>query len=189
MIFFPPRADVAQCPLCHRQAAGNGDCLWAAFLRSWWLGPVSIRISNTAVRIFFFSSGVNKGSYLWGRFFGAFCGNGLIYLGVFGRNFPGQLGFAAFHDGTSSFFLIISKPCFVLALPNLLFAGAICFAFVTVTRQQVTAYVAVIVALTLYMSLTTIQMLSDHRVLGPLADPFGVVALDEATRYWSVFST
>ena len=149
------------------------------------VGPCVHKDFEHRCQDFFFASGVSKAAYLWGRFWGAFSGNGLIYLGVLAGLVLGNLNLPPSMTGPHHFSHYL-KALFVLGLPNLLFSGAICFAFITVTRQQVTAYVAVIVALVLYLSLTTIQMLSDHHVLGPLADPFGVVALDEATRYWSV---
>jgi ABC-type transport system involved in multi-copper enzyme maturation permease subunit len=75
----------------------------------------------------------------------------------------------------------------VLVLPNLFFLGALLFLLATLTRSMLGAYIGVIAFFMLW-SIASVTLGGgniEHQTLGALADPFGVGALDLATRYWT----
>lgn len=75
----------------------------------------------------------------------------------------------------------------VLVLPNLFFLAALIFLLATLTRSMLGAYVGVIGFFVLWTvaSLTLGNGNIEHQAAGALMDPFGLGALDLATRYWT----
>ena len=72
-----------------------------------------------------------------------------------------------------------------LGLPSLFATGAILFALATATRSMMATYVGVIALLILYfVTLTTLRQLQLSDV-APWADPFGIGAYSQATRYFT----
>jgi hypothetical protein len=85
------------------------------------------------------------------------------------------------------------QPLLLFALPNLLLAGAICFAVATLTRNMVSVYISAVV---LMMVLGIGQSIVDEALqkglvrgawatAGALAEPFGAAALQIVTAAWS----
>jgi len=74
---------------------------------------------------------------------------------------------------------------FVYSVPTLLAASAGFFAVATATRSMMWTYVAVLASLVLFF--TSQSLLSDPAfdTISALADPFGFVTLDQATKYWT----
>ncbi|MFM2187590.1 MAG: hypothetical protein RIR43_2162, partial [Pseudomonadota bacterium] len=74
---------------------------------------------------------------------------------------------------------------FVLGLPTLLILGAAFFALATVTRSMMWSYVGAV--LLLVMFLVTRGLLRDPQFdnIAALTDPFGISALNIATKYWT----
>jgi len=74
----------------------------------------------------------------------------------------------------------------VYVLPNLLCAGALLFAFATLTRRVLFTYIAMIGFLMFWaIGQATLGDL-DATTVGAMLDPFGKTSLDLATRYWTV---
>lgn len=126
--------------------------------------------------------------YLTGRFAGAFAIAALcllvaplaIWLGsLMPWADPATLGPTRLADHLYGYFL--------LALPNLLVHSAIFFALATVTRSMMGTYLGVVGFVSGYFVLD--GAFADRPQLQTavaLADPFGVRAFDDATRYWTV---
>jgi ABC-type transport system involved in multi-copper enzyme maturation permease subunit len=75
----------------------------------------------------------------------------------------------------------------VLVLPNLFFLGTLLFLLATLTRSMLAAYIGVIAFFMLW-SIASVTLGGgniEHQTLGALVDPFGLGALDLATRYWT----
>lgn len=135
----------------------------------------------------FLSTNVSKADYLYGRFFGA-----LIFS--FGIYFAGLLGLVAgelapwldqerIGDFSWQAYWFAS---WAIVLPNLFFMSCIFFCLATVTRSMMFTYVAAIAFLMLTF---VIGALTDQETIKQVSkfEPFGLAALGEQTRYWTVF--
>jgi hypothetical protein len=79
------------------------------------------------------------------------------------------------------------QPYFLFFLPNLILTGAFLFTIAALARHTLAAYVGG-VALFIGYSITNDQLGSRlvNRTLTALTDPFGIGAIEEVTRYWTV---
>ena len=74
----------------------------------------------------------------------------------------------------------------VFVLPNLFTSGAIMFAIATLTRRMLYAYVAMIAFICLWAVSNVFSRDVATEPIGALLDPFGLGALNLATRYWTI---
>jgi len=74
-----------------------------------------------------------------------------------------------------------------MVLPNLFFIGALLFLLATLTRSMLGTYIGVIAFFVLWTIATVLLGGGniEHQSVGALIDPFGIGALDFATRYWT----
>jgi ABC-2 type transport system permease protein len=74
---------------------------------------------------------------------------------------------------------------FVMGLPTLLILGAVFFALASVTRSMMWSYVGAVLLLVLFF--VTRGLLRDPQFdeIAALTDPFGISALNIATKYWT----
>src|SRR5688500_5465971 len=134
------------------------------------------------------STRLTKVEYLLGRFAGAFVVAALclmlvslaIWLGtLMPWTDPTTVGLNRLIDHLYGYFLV--------ALPNVLVHSAVFFALATITRSMMATYLGVIAFLSGYF---VMQGAFDDRphleTAVALADPFGMRALTDATRYWTV---
>jgi ABC-2 type transport system permease protein len=135
----------------------------------------------------FLTTNVTKFEYLYGRFFGA-----LIFS--FGIYFAGLLGVAAgelapwldqeriaeFNWGAYWF------ASWAIVLPNLFFMSCIFFCLATVTRSMMSTYVAAIAFLMMTFVMGSFTEPETVELVSKI-EPFGLTALGEQTRYWTVF--
>jgi ABC-type transport system involved in multi-copper enzyme maturation permease subunit len=75
----------------------------------------------------------------------------------------------------------------VVVLPNLFFIGALLFLLATLTRSMLGTYIGVIAFFVLWqIALVTLGNGNiEHQTIGAIIDPFGLGALELATRYWT----
>ena len=135
----------------------------------------------------FLTTNVTKFEYLYGRFFGA-----LIF--AFGIYFAGLLGVAAgefapwldqeriaeFNWGAYWF------ASWAIVLPNLFFMSCIFFCLATVTRSMMSTYVAAIAILMMTFVMGSFTEPETIELVSKI-EPFGLTALGEQTRYWTIF--
>lgn len=136
---------------------------------------------------FFLTTRVSKFDYIYGRFAGA-----LVFC--FGIYFAGLLGvllgeFAPWLDQERIGEVNLQAYWFAswaIALPNLLVASCIFFCLATVTRSMMFTYVA---AITLLMLTFVIGSFTEPETIDFTSkiEPFGLTALGEQVRYWTVF--
>ncbi|MCP4659816.1 MAG: hypothetical protein GY856_30810, partial [bacterium] len=74
----------------------------------------------------------------------------------------------------------------VLALPNLFFCAAVFFSLASLTRSILSTYVGVIAFVAAWGISRTFLGDLDSQYLAALCDPFGLAALAEATKYWTI---
>lgn len=73
-----------------------------------------------------------------------------------------------------------------LAIPNLLLTGAIFFAVATATRSLLLTYASLIALLVIYFSVRAIFSDPADRDMMALLDPFGLSAMGNVVRYWTI---
>lgn len=132
------------------------------------------------------SSHLTKFGYLYGRFAGAFGAVALCYCAVpIGMMLglampwldPETLGPFRLHDFTVAYL--------ALGLPSVFLTSATFFVLATVTRSMMATYLGVVAYFILYMTLTSSLDRPEFRDVLVWIEPFGLSALEAATRYWT----
>jgi ABC-2 type transport system permease protein len=146
-----------------------------------------LRDFETGTYELFFSRPLGKLDYLLGRLVAAFGVAALAFLGVtlgmiVGTFMPwlDQARLGPFMPQAYLYALL------VLALPNLFLSAATFFTVASLSRSMLSTYLAVVGFFAAYVVAATMVRDLDSRPLGALIDPFGVAAVGQATRYWTV---
>lgn len=134
----------------------------------------------------FLTKPVTTRAYLAGRLLGAFAFLAALYLaiglGAFAATSlvgvdPSRLG--------PQRALAYALPYLTLLLPNLFSTGALFFCVATLGRRMLPVYVAAVVLIVGYLVSLDLSNLVERKALIALADPFGLLALDRVTEYWT----
>ncbi|MCC7501083.1 MAG: ABC transporter permease, partial [Flavobacteriales bacterium] len=141
--------------------------------------------SNTAQIVF--STPVSKAGYLIGKFLGSTFVAALPLLGVtlgilVGSMMPWldpiRVGPNLLPHHAQAFLLI--------ALPNVLFSAAIIFAVAVLVRTTMASFITAIALIVGYSIAGSFITDIENETLGAMLDPFGSVAMDLVTKYWTV---
>ncbi|MBF5043314.1 M1 family metallopeptidase [Aggregicoccus sp. 17bor-14] len=134
-----------------------------------------------------FTTPVGKGTYLGGRFLGAFLLNALILLAV-----PLGLLLATLAPGLEPEGFGPFRPAaylgayFFLALPNAFLAVALGFTLAALSRRAVASYLAgVLIFVAMMVSVAVVAHKLGHWALGKLLDPLGFGVLSELSKAWT----
>lgn len=135
----------------------------------------------------FFTAPISKWDYLLGRFVGALLVLVFIFsslgLGAWaGTLFPGVEP-ALFGPNRLEAFV---HPFLIWVWPNLFFVGVIFFILAAALRRILPVYLASVVLLTAYLIATTRMDNPSNKWLASILDPFGFMALINATADWTV---
>ncbi|WP_292911663.1 M1 family aminopeptidase [Niveispirillum sp.] len=151
------------------------------------LANVVLRDHETKMAGIMHSLPVGKYPYLIGRFTGAFAAVALAFsMTAAGMALGSAMWWldpetvGPFRPGDYLFTLA------VIAIPNLLAMGAIFFAVATATRSLMLTYVALVAVLIVYLVTSRMFSEPEFREIRALLDPFGLPALGNITRYWTV---
>ena len=135
----------------------------------------------------FFTTPITRMDYLGGRFLGAF---GVIAL------LSAAIGLGTFLASIAPWMppsrvgpqrlTAYAMPYLVVLIPNMLMMAAVFFSLAALTRRMLPVYVGGVVALLGYFIGINLSGDVEHRTLASLADPFGVMAVDSVTKYWSI---
>ncbi|MBL0129197.1 MAG: hypothetical protein IPP83_17520 [Flavobacteriales bacterium] len=74
----------------------------------------------------------------------------------------------------------------LFALPNVLFTSAVIFAVAVLTRSTIASFISAIVLMVGYLISQSLMSGLENEVSGAMLDPFGLNALDQVTKYWTV---
>ncbi len=150
------------------------------------VGNAVHRDFESRIHPLFFTTPVSPRAYLVGRYVGAVLVNLLILLSVplgllLGTLGPfvqaGRIGPA----GAGTFLL----PFLVLTIPSVALTGAIFLSLAALTRRMLPNYAGALLLLAAYSVSQRFRTSLDPTV-GALVDPFGLTALGQRTRYWTV---
>jgi ABC-type transport system involved in multi-copper enzyme maturation permease subunit len=146
-----------------------------------------LRDFQQGTHMFYFSRPVRKFDYLIGRLSGSMLIVMLLMLvvslGMIAGRFvpwqdPERVG--NFALGPYAYGLL------VMALPNLVMMGGVFFAVAAWSRRLLVSYICVVVFLVLQDYAEIMVLRLDNTVLASVLEPAGVVAIDTATRYWTI---
>ena len=162
--------------------------LFYMFVTTAFVANVIVRDDESGFGPMVRSTRVTRFDYLMGRFLGAFVAAAITFLAIplaiwIGSMMPWvdpeTLGPNRLVDYAYAYFL--------LALPNLLLTAAIFFAVATMTRSMMYSYLGVVVFLVCYVVLNTvIRSKPEYQTLGAYLEPFGLGAMRQTTRYFTV---
>jgi ABC-2 type transport system permease protein len=141
--------------------------------------------ANTWMLIF--TKNVKKIPYLVGRFLGAYLFSAGLFvcigLGLFSGALLSQLVDPT-HIGPHSISAYV-WPYVVGIFPMLFLTGALFFALAAISKHMAPVYVGMVVLVLGYLVISTALQNVENAQLGALADPFGFLSFDIATRYWT----
>lgn len=151
------------------------------------IGGAALRDFDNRSAELFFTTPMKKSDYLLGRFGGGLVASIAIMLAVALGTLIGTLmpwvDPARLGPTSAAPYL---WGLVVLVLPNLFFIGTLLFCLAVATRSMLMTYVGVIAFFVLNIVTGVLTADLDTRWIGALLDPYGVGAVDLATRYWSV---
>ncbi|MCB0768859.1 MAG: hypothetical protein KDC00_00450 [Flavobacteriales bacterium] len=155
---------------------------------------VTAFVNGTAIRDFqhntaqiTFSTPITKAQYLIGKFLGSTVVAVIPLLGIsigiivgswWPTIDPERLGPTLLAPHLSALFMI--------TLPNVLFISAVIFAVGILARSTVASFISAIVLMVGYLISQSLMSGLENEVSGALLDPFGLNALDQVTKYWTV---
>jgi ABC-2 type transport system permease protein len=161
--------------------------LLGMFLITVFVAGAALRDFDTNTAELFFATPLSRKAYLGGRFAAGY----IAALGVLIAVAAGLLvgSFMPWLDParlgpTSLQAYVYAFSVFVL--PNLFFVAALLFLLATLTRSMLSTYIGVIAFFVLWQIAVVTAENLQHLSLGALIDPFGLSALELATRYWTV---
>jgi ABC-2 type transport system permease protein len=134
----------------------------------------------------FFTRPIRRSSFLLGRFFGGLAASMIV---MFGASFGLAIG--SFMPWLDSERLLGFSPwphvhvLTFIVLPNLLVMGALFFSLASLTRRLLFAYVGVVAFFVIYGVSQSFIADLESDTLAALCDPFGMAAIELATRYWT----
>jgi ABC-type transport system involved in multi-copper enzyme maturation permease subunit len=135
----------------------------------------------------FFTAPISKARYLSGRLLGAFAVMLLIYPAIgLGAWISAQLPWLEPSRVGPSIPWAYAQPYLILLLPNLVLTTALFFCMSTLLRRMLPVYVGAVLLVIGYLVAVNLSDGVDNKQLAAILDPFGVIAVDTLTRYWTV---
>ena len=161
--------------------------VFGAVMVSGLMGTTVYRDFERRTHELFFTTPLRKRDYLIGRFAGSY----VVTLAVFTGLLLGMAAGAAMPWVDHSRFQPFNARAYgsaylLLIIPNLFLIGAVFFMVGALTRKLTTIYTTGVLLFVGYgVASGSLQQL-ENRTLAAMLDPFGVRAIREMTRYWSV---
>lgn len=161
--------------------------LFYMFVSTAFVSNVVVRDDETGFGPILRATRITRGSYVFGRFFGAFGAAALGYLSIplgvwVGSHMP-WVDPETLGPNALSFYL---QPFLVVALPNIFLTSALFFALATATRSMMATYMGVIAFLVLWTIATVVLNRNPaYELAGAYAEPLGFGAISYLTKYWT----
>jgi ABC-2 type transport system permease protein len=150
-------------------------------------GKAAFQDFENRTHSFFFTAPIGKAAYLGGRFLASM----VILLAIFSSIALGlALGTVMpFVDHTmfgANHLYAYIQPYLVSVIPNQLMMGALFFSMAALTRKILPVYMTSVVLLIGYLIAVSISSKIEEKFFAALLDPFGQIAMDRVTEYWTV---
>ena len=149
-------------------------------------GDAATRDLQTGMHPLIYSTPIRKAEYLGGRFLGALLVNALLLIAV-----PlGQIIAAVMPYMESQKFGPLRLDAFVqtyvlFLIPNLLLTAAVLFTIASLKRQMLPTFLGGIGLFIVFMVAKAVRESITVPTLRLLTDPFGVLVLEDHTKYWT----
>lgn len=162
-------------------------CHFGIIIIAGMMGNAAYRDFEERTYTLYFSYPISKYAYIAGRFIGTL----LVLLGVFasiglGALAAGWMPFVKAEKFADFRLLTYLYPYLVSAIPNLVFTGSIFYTLALRVRKRFPVYVSAIGILMGYLLGLNLASDMSNRFIASLLDPFGNLAMDNMTRYWTV---
>ena len=167
-------------------------CIFVVLVATAVMGVPVYRDIEHKTQNYYFSYPITEKGYLMGRFFGSFLMLLFIASGMIFGHIIGCWISKTFEIGENSSrmgaFSIANYlwPFLVVGVPNLFFAGSLFFSLVAITKRVFVTYAGGVILLVGYLIAGSLMADIDNKTVASLLDPFGLNAIDNATRYWTV---
>ena len=161
-------------------------CIFFMFVATAFVANVVVRDDDTGFGPILRATRLRKADYLYGRFVGAFVAVALCFgfiplAMIVGSAMP-WVDPEKFGPLRLDAYLYVYA---VLALPTLFVMSAAFFALATATRSMMATYVGVVGFLIVYLVAVALAAKPQFRTAMAYAEPFGLAAFANATRYWT----
>jgi ABC-2 type transport system permease protein len=135
----------------------------------------------------FFTTPITRLDYLGGRFLGAFAVIALLSAAIGLGTFLASIApwMPSSRIGPQRF-VAYAMPYLLVLIPNMLMMAAVFFSLAALTRRMLPVYVGGVVAMLGYFIGINLTGDVERRTLAAVVDPFGVMAVDSVTKYWSI---
>jgi len=134
-----------------------------------------------------FTRPITRAEYLGGRFLGALGVLVLLSLAIgLGAFLATKLPWMPATRVGPQRFAAYAVPYLLVVLPDLLLMASVFFALAVLTRRMLPVYVGAVLALLGYFIGVNLTGDVERRTLAALVDPFGLMAIDSVTHYWSI---
>jgi ABC-2 type transport system permease protein len=135
----------------------------------------------------FFTTAMDKRSYLAGRFVGSFVVTVFAFSGILVGFWIGTLMPWMDAEKLAAFnFASYSEAFFNIILPNVFFSGAFFFAAYAITRNALSIYLSGIALFSVYFAALTLTRDYTNDTLAAMLDPFTFRTLSVVTKYWTI---
>jgi aminopeptidase N len=156
------------------------------FVTTAFVANVVIRDDDTGFAGIIRSTRMNKASYLYGRFLGAFAAAAISFLAVplamiIGAAMP-WLDAEKIGPLAPMHYLYAYV---VVALPALLLTSSLFFLLATLTRSMMLTYVGVVAFMVSYVVFNILMAKPELEHIAAWLDPLGAAAIEISTRYWT----
>ena len=134
-----------------------------------------------------FTRPITRAQYLGGRFLGALGVLLLLSLAIgIGAWLATKLPWMPASRLGPQRFAAYAVPYLLVVIPDLVLMASVFFALAVLTRRMLPVYVGAVVALLGYFIGVNLTGDVERRTLAALVDPFGLLAIDSVTHYWSI---
>ncbi len=165
-------------------------CLFGILFAAAFFNNAALRDYNNQFNEILFSTPISKGSYFFGRFFGALILSTLPLLGIFlGVIIGASIGPAAGWidaDRIGQFYANTFINNYLLfILPNMFLAGTIVFVLANKYKSTIVSFVGAFGLIIAYLVTGTLLSDIDNETLAGLLDMFGIRSYSVDTRYFT----
>jgi hypothetical protein len=134
-----------------------------------------------------FARPITRAQYLGGRFLGALGVILLLSLAIgVGTWLATRLPWMPASRVGPQRFASYAVPYLLVVIPDMLLMASVFFALAVLTRRMLPVYVGAVVALLGYFIGVNLTGDVERRTVAALVDPFGLLAVDSVTHYWSI---
>ncbi|WP_373048993.1 ABC transporter permease/M1 family aminopeptidase [Vulgatibacter sp.] len=160
--------------------------LFFMFVTTAFVANVALRDDETGFGPILRATPIAKAAYLYGRFAGAFAMAALCFLAIpFGVLLGTAMPWVDPQVVGPNSLAAYAYAYLFLALPGLFVTSAAFFLLATSTRSPTATWIGVVAFFVVYLAANVLLDEPGYETIVALAEPFGLSAFNETTRYWT----